>query len=458
MGWLDAAGSIVGGLLGFGASENNKDAAAAGTTTRAEIDPRLAPYYYGNQSTERRLRSGVNPIYTGGGAPTTGPNGEPLTTNMWGRTGYTDPETGAWVDSSSPNFIGGGSEKTLANPESDYETVNTGSPGIFDLAQEQFTQGGYTPEQQQLGDAYRDQFLLPAGEGYAKITGTLGAPMAMGATDFTLPTANPNVNLQDSREAQGPLDPTQAMTGLLSGQVDTAQLGALHQQAINRGAQGYSDLIDKVNTEVLPGMRSQAINAGQYGGSRQGIAEGLLGQQLAKNARDITQSAADVGSVENQNAFDAAQQRQYGTATGLSSQGYTAAQGNIGNEIAIFNQRMNNNTQNINNRVQGVNVMGSGFGLLDNVYNAAQGTYSAPSAANWGNLGNYSNIVLKGAGMGDSTNITQPQGTNWNSIAGGALTGMQLANSFGAPAPGGSNGSFYNGSGAPGMTANQYWF
>ena len=51
-------------------------------------------------------------------------------------------------------------------------------------------------------------------------------------------------------------------------------------QSVNAAIQ---PMIDQYNQTVLPGIRSGAVQTGQYGGSRQGIAEGIASGQLTRN-------------------------------------------------------------------------------------------------------------------------------------------------------------------------------
>lgn len=47
-------------------------------------------------------------------------------------------------------------------------------------------------------------------------------------------------------------------------------------------------MIDNFNESILPGIRSNAIQTGQYGGSRQGVAEGIAAGKLSRNIGDIS--------------------------------------------------------------------------------------------------------------------------------------------------------------------------
>jgi len=52
---------------------------------------------------------------------------------------------------------------------------------------------------------------------------------------------------------------------------------------------------------ILPGIRSDAVNAGQFGSSRQGVAEGIASQQEQKTIGDV---AANLSNQNYQNALD----------------------------------------------------------------------------------------------------------------------------------------------------------
>jgi len=108
------------------------------------------------------------------------------------------------------------------------------------------------------------------------------------------------------------------------------------------GFKSYNDaLTSATNTltrSVLPGIRSGGILAGQYGGSRQGIAEGVamgdVGTQLAQNARNLAQSAMDSGNKLYGGAYESAQDRMSTTANNLAGLSLQNAQQNAANGLA----------------------------------------------------------------------------------------------------------------------------
>jgi hypothetical protein len=134
----------------------------------------------------------------------------------------------------------------------------------------------------------------------------------------------------------GAADPTAALARSLSGAVDNPFLAAMNQASINQAMQGYDDALSSatrtLTDQALPAIRGGAVLAGQYGGSRQGIAEGLalsdVGRQAALNARNLAQLALDSGAQLYGGAYESAQSRAAQTAATLAALGIDAARGN----------------------------------------------------------------------------------------------------------------------------------
>jgi len=133
------------------------------------------------------------------------------------------------------------------------------------------------------------------------------------------------------RAGQGALDPTNALRSLLSGKIDNPYLSGIHQSYINDSLRGYGDAVQDFSQQVLPSIDNNAFAAGQYGGSRQGVAQGLAGQQMLRNARDLGIAAMDSGNRLYGNAYESAQGRMAGTAGDLNTQAYGMEQYNAGN-------------------------------------------------------------------------------------------------------------------------------
>ena len=133
------------------------------------------------------------------------------------------------------------------------------------------------------------------------------------------------------RAGQGALDPTNALRSLLSGKIDNPYLSGIHQSYINDSLRGYGDAVQDFTQQVMPSIDNNAFAAGQYGGSRQGVAQGLAGQQMLRNARDLGIAAMDSGNRLYGNAYESAQGRMAGTAGDLNNQAYGMEQYNAGN-------------------------------------------------------------------------------------------------------------------------------
>ena len=158
-------------------------------------------------------------------------------------------------------------------------------------------------------------------------------------------------NLMNARSAQGVLDPTSSLSQILKGDPTTnPYLAQMNQASINQAMQGYNDALQKTAQNVLPQIKQDAFASGQYGGSRQGIAEGIIGQQLGINARDLGQRAMDTGAQLYGGAFENAQQRMAAAAGDLNTQAAQNEQFNAENQQAVnlANMQALNNMRQFN--------------------------------------------------------------------------------------------------------------
>lgn len=286
-------------------------------------------------------------------------------------------------------------------PAKDYLLGNEedGTKGIFPEAGKLYEQGGFNPQMQGGMDKYLQQIQGRQGQyGDIGAAGDIYNPAFGGASEYK-PTlqkdvsgfvnkaandmaggaynvANGNydtnyrpaagvtaqsVNLQNARQGQGQLDPTKSLSGLLSGNVNNPYL---QQQA----SAMTRNLTRNLNENVMPGLRSEALASGQYGGSRQGIAEGLAASRLNQDLAPALTSMFG-GAHEN------AQQRMYGAATGLNEQAGNNATNNANRQLQAdqFNsnlelqnndQQINQNTGNLNNRMKSMDIANNALGLL----------------------------------------------------------------------------------------------
>lgn len=359
-----------------------------------------------------------------------------------------DPITGQWSDPAYNPTKGVGTN--LQQPA--LAQLASGLQGMIAQGNEADAKRIYKEKQSQYGFTDADMAPFTANMGAAgaggfsadQIKAWKGAnPMPNTLPQITAPTMP---GLQGMRESQGPLDPTNALQQLLSGKIDNPYLQSIHQASINTALRGYGDAVDNVNTQVLPQIRSGAIGAGQYGGSRQGIAEGLVGQQLGRNARDLGIAAMDAGNQLYGNAYSQAQNYKFNTANALNNQAYQYANDNANrglaaqiananynlglrsSDLGFANLDANINQQNFNNRLSGANL---GLGIWDRLNANNQAAVNAGTNIQNTPLGYYNSFSglanqYGNAGGGSSSSTAMP-----GSTAMGGLAGWQLANTPG---------------------------
>lgn len=354
-----------------------------------------------------------------------------------------------------------------------------GISGILPFANQMFAQGGFSEEMQPALDMYTNHIMSRAqspamdfaqrGAGEvmqgafdtrnSRIADIAGAPQ-VNAQKIKAQTINaPQTDLLSARSAQGNLNPGSALGRMLSGRPDNPYLD---QQA----AAITGQMTRNLNENIMPGIRSEALASGQYGGSRQGIAEGLAASRMNQ---DLAPALTNLYG----GAFENAQQRMFGTAHSLNDQAFqnaqmnanrqfganqqnvannlNAQQFNAGNNMDAqkfnannalntqqFNanlglqnnaQAMTQNSTNLANRLQGLNALNAVNGMQDSNFGRYMDALQMPQNLNWQNLGNYNQMVT---GMGGGT---QSQ-TNYKNPAAGALGGAVTGGMLGGPVGG----------------------
>lgn len=278
-------------------------------------------------------------------------------------------QTGQWSPSAGGSF-GGNAMSGVYGPDGQPFQPMQNQPNLG-------FGGGYNPP------APSQSSYTPPAPAQATSTG-YNAATIQGANAI----APQQVNLNQARANQGVLDPTQSMQRLLSGQIDNPYLQSMQQASVNTALRGYNDAMDSVTQNVLPQIRSGAVGAGQYGSSRQGIAEGLVGQQLGRNARDLGIASMDAGNQLYGTAYGQAQDRMYNTATGLNNQAFQASDNNANRDLSA-------QTSNASNQLAAQTFNANSANSARQFGAGAQNT---ASLANAGNTNQY-NI----AGMNNAT-------------------------------------------------------
>jgi hypothetical protein len=231
----------------------------------------------------------------------------------------------------------------------------------------------------------------------------------------------------------GANDPTRAYSSLLTGNVTNPYLSNMAQDNFTMANRNLME-------NIMPGIGGSAIGAGQYGGSRQGIAQGLAASRLNQ----------DVTSANNQmfgNAYQQAQNNMLNAANTLGGFSTQTGIANANNQTSAGIASANNATQasmaNANNQLRGndqqLSRMNSAMDWM-NTGNNMQNTAIKNSLdlSNYGNnysnnaLNQYSNTINPMAGMGNQT--SNPYFTNpAANVIGGATAGSQIfKNIFGS--------------------------
>lgn len=378
--------------------------------------------------------------------------------------------TGAALGGALLGGLGGSSSGSATSTQSSQpwwgvQPYLTGANGIYPQAQTLYQQNGWSPgmdsatknQMSALSDRMQWQpqnynnvmndFL--SGKYNPNITpaSTITAPTAdFYKQNMASPVSAQGVSVPGALSSMGAVDPTHSISQMLTGQVNTSALDPVMNNAMRRLGENF-------NEQVMPGINQGAIAAGQYGGSRQGVAQGLA-------AKGLGYSMSDMASNMYNNAFNTAQGNMYGTANNMAGLGLNNAQANANRDLQAqqfnagqlnnmlqfgvntgqnakeFNSgvTLNNNAQNMqaqnqagNNQLQGLNVMNSGNNSSDANYAQSMGLFDAPNSYNWNNLSRFNSMIQPTANLGGTTTASNPYFTNpASSILGGALGGAQL--------------------------------
>lgn len=251
---------------------------------------------------------------------------------------------------------------------------------------------------------------------------------------------------QINAPAQNGMNLTSTFQSMLGGGNNTALRDALQYGTDLSNTQfqkNQTDVTNNLMRNVMPSIRSNSVLAGQYGGSRQGIAEG---NALSDYTNQLTNANTQLGLANSANTtgqlasdYEQGQNRALSAAQGLSQQQYATAMQDAAARQAGDNTNVNSalSTNSLN-----ASKMASGVGLQQGLLG---------TAANYGNadlsrLGQTAGILAPFLGAGATTstnnqttgNVSQPlyQNTAGNLLGGGLL---------GSALMGGGSGSKVNG-------------
>ncbi|HEY1091098.1 MAG TPA: hypothetical protein VGE47_08410 [Burkholderiaceae bacterium] len=233
--------------------------------------------------------------------------------------------------------------------------------------------------------------------------------------------------------------------------------GAIAQNRLGFN-QLQGDATENLMKNVMPSIRSNSVLAGQYGGSRQGIAEGnaigQLGKEMARATSMFGQNATNAAVGAKANAYETDSNRALSATQGLGAQQYGVASQdaqtknqaefmNVGNtyDLGKFNAGLaqNNNQFNAGLQQQGqltTNAQNNGSllagaGLLGGLTGQASATVNQSDNADLARAQGVNGLLAPYMSVNGSQTTSQPlyQNTGANML-GGALTGLGLYNQF----------------------------
>lgn len=285
---------------------------------------------------------------------------------------------------------------------------------------------------------------------------TNGAPLARSVPGVETSLANA---AQINAPSQNNIDLSGTFNSLLSG---NAASNPYLTQALQSGVdltntaykKNQTDLTNNLQRNILPGISSNAILSGGFGGSRQGIAQGNAlsdyTNQLNSNNLALAQSNSANTTGAQAQAFNQAQDRALSAAQGLSAQQYGAAgqnagfqqQANLANQAAAQSASSQNNqlaqqttlanqqatlANNAQNDARNIAGTGLSSGLLGQAYGFGQNAQNA----DWQKLLQGTGALGGLGGFGGTSTSSSPLYSNtFGNILGGASAGLGLYNQF----------------------------
>lgn len=297
----------------------------------------------------------------------------------------------------------------------------------------------YSPTEQ----AFRDKIMNAAGTIYDQSStgGYTGAQVAGQSADTLqaqqmardAASSQSGIAGQASQGASTGLASILGMFGNTQGQnaqnLQTAQgfLDVNNNPNLAKAADASTAAINKnLQRNILPSIGASAVDTGNYGGSRQGIAEGLAMSDANQQATDAITKMYSDAYTQGMGAYN----------TGVSN--YNAGNQTANTSMANYSQLLSLLPQVSALQTGGSSTL-SGVGaqnenyqqqLLD--YLSGQQTYN--QNGQWSQLGNLANIIY--GGSNGSTSTTQTAGSGGGSSGvrgalGGAAAGASMGSMFG---------------------------
>ncbi|CUI03873.1 hypothetical protein BN2497_2523 [Janthinobacterium sp. CG23_2] len=260
-----------------------------------------------------------------------------------------------------------------------------------------------------------------------------------------------------SGPAQNNMDLTKPFEGMINGTpgANPYLTGAI-QKGINQSTTAFqnqqADSTRNLTEMIMPSIRGGAIASGQYGGSRQGIAEGRaigdFGREQQRALSQFGQNNTDAAVSAQAGAYETDSNRALSAMQGLSGQQNTAAiasasnqqSANMANQNAALQTYQTNaqlqqqrDLQQQNNGMQAAQQNGgwqqqANLANQSAILNVGANNQQAQMGANTSNLG--SQLTTNGANLNAQMGQNQLNSQNYhNGMAGlGGLLGQAYAN------------------------------
>lgn len=416
-------------------------------TSQQQLDPRIAAMLFG--SGEKTLKADAKP--TG-----TDENGNPV----YADSDYNQPTQGllsryqSLLDKpqnaglqlsgmAADNYVG-------ANSAYDFGQQRLAALGLMN---DPFSAPQMNAAQ---GHAALGIFTNPmlAAQGYA--------PGGYNAEQARVFTAAPAAQI--NAPSQNDLNLNPALGNIINGDLgNNPYLAGAIQKGLNQSSANFQNLKDDMLTsfkqDLLPSIRGDAIVNGQYGGSRQGLAEGKAADSLTRNLTrtlsQVAQNQTDAAVQAQAQQYAQDRQNQLSAAMGLSGQQYGVSGANAAatNQVNLANASMINQGNQFNanstNQAQQQAYQGLLSTLMQNSQFQQQANstnYQGNQQMNLQNLGNRQQMAMTNLG-------NQQQANQYNT---GMLFNTNQLNSQNRAAGAGLLGSVQNNAYVQAQNANDY--
>lgn len=247
-----------------------------------------------------------------------------------------------------------------------------------------------------------------------------------------------------SAPSQNSLDLSPAYKDMIYGEAgNNPYLTGAIQKGINQSQNAFGNMVQdgtQAVQDALASIRGGAVSSGQYGGSRQGLAESRsiseFGKNLSRAASQYGQNNTDSAIAAQAGAYDADRNRALSAMSGLGAQQYGVAQQNaqLAQQAAAANMGANNAFAMQNNANQqsanSANANAQNQFALQNNANLQNTNQFNASAANQNSMFNAGNQQ-----QANAANMNAQQQTNQlnsqNQVTGIGLSSGLLGQAYG---------------------------